>query len=255
MDVTYARDDVVTFTKSIYSLIIFLVLWEAVAQMGLVYYYYLPPLSDVLARFVELTLSGEIPYHSYLTLRRALVGLVIGTVFGILVGILIARNAVAEWFFDPIIKIGYPIPIIALVPVFMLWFGIGDQSKIIMVAIGTFWPIAVNARNSAQRIDKNYIRSARMMGTSDRRLLWRVVFPAASPGIVTGLQIALPLSLIITFVFEMVAGGGGLGALEIEGVRTFDPTQVYATIIAIMLIGIALDRALRLLRNHYLRWV
>ncbi|RQG87854.1 ABC transporter permease [Natrarchaeobius halalkaliphilus] len=254
MGVNFDKDDFMQFTKSIYSLVIVLILWEVLAQMGLVYYYHLPPLSDVLIEFLELMMTGELIYHSYLTLRRALIGLVIGAIFGITIGILISRNSVVEWFFDPIIKIGYPIPIIALIPVFMLWFGIGDTSKIIMVAIGTFWPIAVNARNSAKQIDKNYIWSARMMGTTDRQLLWRVVLPAASPGIVTGLQIALPLSLIITFVFEMVAGGGGLGALEIDGVRTFNPTQVYAIIIAIMIIGMALDRLLRIGRKHYLQW-
>ncbi len=240
--------------KSVYSLVIVLVLWELVAQLGLIHYYFLPPLSDVLARFVEMTASGEMLYHAYLTLRRALVGLAIASVFGVVIGILCARNAAVNWFFDPIIKIGYPVPIISLIPVFMLWFGIGDVSKIIMVAVGTFWPVAVNARNSTRQVDKNLIWSARMMGTGDRRLLRRVILPAAAPGILTGLQIAMPLSLIITFVFEMIAQGGGLGALEIQGVRSFESTQVYAAIIAIMLVGIGLDRLLRVARARLLHW-
>jgi NitT/TauT family transport system permease protein len=123
-----------------------------------------------------------------------------------------------------------------------------------MVAVGTFWPVAVNARNSTRQVQTNLVWSAKMMGTSDRRLLWRVIIPAALPGIITGFQIAMPLSLIITFVFEMVAGGGGLGALEIAGVRSFESEQVYAAIIAIMLIGIALDRGLRAIRSRLLHW-
>lgn len=253
-DYGFDGSTVVGVLKSTYSLIIVLVLWEVVAQMGLVYSYFLPPLSAVLAEFVTLTLSGEMLHNAYLTLKRALLGLAIAIVLGVAVGLLCARNAVAEWFFDPIIKIGYPVPIIALVPVFMLWFGIGDASKIIMVAVGTFWPIAVNARDSARQVDKNLVRAAKMMGTTDVKLLWRVVLPAAAPGIMTGLQIALPLSLIITFVFEMVAGGGGLGALEIQGVRSFESTQTYAAIIAIMLIGLALDRLLQFARSRLLRW-
>jgi len=249
-DVTRAVD----LLKSVYSLVILLVLWELVGQFELIHYYFLPPLSAIVMRFVELTLSGEMLYNAYLTLYRALIGLAIGSALGVVVGVLSARNDLVDWFFDPIIKIGYPVPIIALIPVFMLWFGIGDVSKIIMVAVGTFWPVAVNARNSTRQVQTNLVWSAKMMGTSDRRLLWRVIIPAALPGILTGFQIAMPLSLIITFVFEMVAGGGGLGALEIAGVRSFESEQVYAAIIAIMLIGIALDRGLRLARNRLLHW-
>ncbi|QLG28794.1 ABC transporter permease [Halorarum halophilum] len=258
MDVTADRrvdlSAAVSVGKSIYSLVIVLVLWELVAQFGLIHYYFLPPLSDILLRFYELTVSGEMLYNAYLTLRRALVGLAIASVLGIVVGILCARNAAVNWFFDPIIKIGYPVPIISLIPVFMLWFGIGDVSKIIMVAVGTFWPVAVNARDSTRQVEQNLVWSARMMGTGNGRLLRRVILPAAAPGILTGLQIAMPLSLIITFVFEMVAGGGGLGALEIEGVRSFESTQVYAAIIAIMLVGIGLDRILRFARGRLLHW-
>nr|WP_232701987.1 ABC transporter permease [Halobacterium wangiae] len=245
---------VVNIAKSVYSLVIILVLWEVVTQMGYIHYYFLPPLSDVLTRFVDLTASGEMLENAYLTLKRAFLGLAIASILGVAVGVLSARNDVVDWFFDPIIKIGYPVPIIALIPVFMLWFGIGDTSKIIMVAVGTFWPVAVNARDAARQVEKNLVWAARMMGTSDWNLVRRVILPAAAPGIMTGLQIALPLSLIITFVFEMIAGGGGLGALEIEGVRSFQSTQTYAAIIAIMLVGLGLDRLLRLARSRLLRW-
>ena len=258
MDVTrvtgIGRRDLLNVAKSVYSLVIFLALWEIVAQAGLIHYYFLPPLSDVLLKGWELVVNGRMIQASILTLKRAFLGLLIATVFGVPIGVLIARNRVVEWFFDPIITIGYPVPIIALIPVFMLWFGIGDISKIILVGVGTFWPIAVNARNSARAVDQNLIWSARMMGTPRRNLIWKVIMPDAAPGIITGIQIALPLSLIITFVFEMVAGGGGLGFLEIQGVRSFTSTQTYATLIAIMLIGFALDAMLRRIRRRLLAW-
>lgn len=253
-DGTADGSTLIEFGKSIYSLVIVLVLWEAVAQLGLIHYYFLPPLSDVLSLFFELTASGVMIDAAVLTLERALLGLLIACVFGVIIGVLAARNAFFAWFFDPIITIGYPVPIIALIPVFMLWFGIGNVSKIILVAVGCFWPVAINARNSTRTVDENLIWSARMMGTSERRLLWRIILPAAAPGILTGIQIALPISLIVTFVFEMVAGGGGLGALEIEGVRSFNSPQVYAAIFAIMLIGLVLDRGLRVVRGRLLEW-
>lgn len=247
-------EDLIDVGKSVYSLVLVLILWEVVAQLGLVHHYFLPPLSEVLLTFYNLVVSGKMLIAAYLTLKRAFIGLAIASVVGVLVGILTARNDVADWFFDPIITIGYPVPKIALVPVFMLWFGIGDVSKILLVALDCFFPIAVNTRDGAEEVDEDLIWSARMMGTSDKRLLRKVVLPAAAPEILTGIQVAMPISLIVAFVFEMVAGGGGLGALEIQGVRNFDSPQVYAVLIAIMLIGLVLDRGLRRVRARLLEW-
>lgn len=240
--------------KSVYSLVILLTLWEVVGQLELIHYYFLPPLSDVLGLFWELTVTGETLHHTYLTLKRAMSGLAIAIALGVPIGVLSARSRIVGWFFNPIIAVGYPVPIIALIPVFILWFGIGDVSKMLLVALGTFWPVAVNARNSTQSVDENLLWSARMMGTSDRKLLWKVIVPVSAPGILTGIQIALPISLIITFIFEMVAGGGGLGYLEIRGVRGFESPQVYAAIFAIMLVGLTLDRLLRAIRRRLLAW-
>ena len=239
---------------SVYSLIIVIILWEVVTQAGLIYHGTLPPLSEILALFVDLTASGRMIQETILTLQRALAGLAIAVVLGIPVGVLAGRNRIFEWFWNPVIAIGYPVPVISLIPVFMLWFGIGDVSKIILVAVGAFWPVALNARDAARSVDENLIWSARMMGTSDRRLLWRIVIPAAAPGIITGVQIALPISLIVTFIFEMIAGGGGLGHLQIQGFREFRATQVYAAIVAIMVVGLGLDRILRYVREWALAW-
>jgi len=93
-----------------------------------------------------------------------------------------------------------------------------------------------------------------MMGTSERRIVWKVVVPVSAPGILTGIQIALPISLIIAFVFEMVSGGGGLGFLEIQGVREFQSPLVYAAIFAIMIVGLLLGRGLQLVRTRLLVW-
>ncbi len=257
MDVRSAaldRTTLVDAAKATYSLAIILVLWEIVTQLGFVHYYFLPPLSDILLRFAEMTVDGTMIHNGYLTIRRALIGLLLACGAGITVGVLSARSRIMGWFWDPIIEVGYPVPVIALVPVFLFWFGTGDLPKIALVTLGCFWPVALNARNATRNVDENLVWSARMMGTSDRHLLRKVIVPAAAPGIISGVQIALPISLIITFVFEMVAGGGGLGHIEIQGVRSFDSAQVYATLIAIMIIGFVLDRGLRTARSRLLAW-
>lgn len=239
--------------RSVYSLILLIILWEAVGQFGLIQYYFLPPLSDILLRLVAMTQSGELLINTVVTLRRAFAGLLIAIVVGVPIGILMARIRAVNWFFDPIVTIGYPVPKISLIPIFILWFGIGDLGKILLVALDCSFPIIVNTRRGAENVDEKYIWSARMMGTSDRKLLWKVIIPVSAPGILIGIQIALPISLIITFILEMVASGG-LGYLEIQGVRGFDSPQVYAAIFAIRIVGLTLDRALRVVRRRLLAW-
>ena len=247
-------ETIIDVATSVYSLVLVMILWEVVGQLGLIYYNFLPPLSDILSLFVDLTMSGVMIEQARLTLQRALAGLAIAIVLGIPVGMLAGRNRLFEWFWNPVIAIGYPVPVISLIPVFMLWFGIGDQSKIILVAVACFWPVALNTRDAARSVSENLVWSGRMMGTSERRLLWRVVMPAAAPGILTGIQIALPIAFIATFIFEMIAGGGGLGHLQIQGARQFQSTQVYAAIIGIMIVGLTFDRLLRYVRAWILAW-
>jgi len=242
------------YLKSVYSVVLLVVVWEVVAQLGLVYYAFLPPFSDVLVRLVSLSLSGELVFHAFVTLRRAFAGLLLAIAVGTLVGLLMGRSRSARWFFEPLVNFGYPIPKISLIPVFILWFGIGDLAKVLLVATDCVFPIVVNTYRGAESVDEKLVWSAEMMGSSRRRRFRRVILPAALPDVLTGIQIALPISLIVTFVFEMISGGVGLGSLEIQGVREFEPTIVFATLIAIMVIGLVLDRALRVLRGRLLGW-
>lgn len=240
--------------RSGYSLVLLIIAWEAAAQVGFIPYNFLPPLSDILRLFWELTISGDMLYHTRLTLQNALAGLAIAVVLAVPLGVLAGRNSLFEWFWSPVIAVMYPVPAITLIPIFRLWFGVGDQSKILLVAWACFWPIILNARDAARDIDEYLLWSARMMGTSERALTWRVVFPGAAPGILTGIQIALPVAFIAAFIFEMVAGPGGLGYLQIQGHRRFRAPQVFAAIIAIMIVGLASDRLLRYVRRWVLRW-
>lgn len=240
---------------SIYSLVLLIIVWELVGQSGLVNYHNLPPLSDIFGYLYRETQAGVIQHHTWLTLYRALTGLAIAIVLGVPIGVLTGRNAFFDWFWSPVIAVMYPVPAITLIPVFSLWFGFGEQAKIFLIAWACFWPIVLNARDAARNIDEYLIWSARMMGTSQADLTWRVVIPAAGPGILTGIQIALPVAFIAAFIFEMVQGhGGGLGYLQIDGHRRFRAPQVFGAIVAIMIVGLIADRTLRVIRRWILRW-
>jgi ABC-type nitrate/sulfonate/bicarbonate transport system permease component len=238
-----------------YSLGLAALAWEAVARAGVVPFFFLPPLSVVAGTFAAQLADGVLVSESGLTLFRALSGFAIAAGVGVTLGIGMARSRALHWFFDPIVAVGLSVPSLTLVPAFVLWFGIGHASKILLVALSCVWSMTVSTYNGARGVDTRLVWSARAMGTPERKLLWKVVIPAATPYIFNGMQVALPISLIVAFVFEMVAGGGGLGFLEIMAARFFKAPDLFAALFAILLIGFGLDRLLRLLRARVLIWL
>ena len=170
------------------------------------------------------------------------------------IGILIARARIARWFFDPLVSLGLPTPKIAFLPVFVLWFGVFDESKILMVAFSAIFPVIVEAAAATENVDRILIWSARGLGAGERRLLWEIALPAALPQIMTGLQVALPISLIIAVLTEMAMGGEGLGASMMQAMRFADSPGVFSGIIAIAVAGSALVKAMQMVRRRLLVW-
>ena len=240
---------------SVYSVLLVGVVWEIVARSGVVPFFFLPPLSVVAVTFLTQLVDGVLVQEAVLTIFRASAGFAIAVVFGTTLGIGMARFKIVHWFFDPIVAVGMSVPTLTLVPAFILWFGIGHESKILLVALSCVWSMSVSTYNGARNVDARLIWSARMMGTAEGKLLWKVVIPAAMPYIFNGMQVALPISLIVAFVFEMVAGGGGLGFLEIMAARFFKAPELFAALFAILLMGFAFDRVLRLIRARVLVWL
>lgn len=229
-------------------------IWEFGARYGAINPFLLPPLSTVLGRLGEDIMSGSVFIDLGLTLYRALLGFFIGAVIGIPVGILMARSALIRWFFDPLISIGFPMPKIAFLPIFILWFDIYDTSKIIMVAFACFFPIVSATYAGCMGIDKWPLWSARSMGAKERELLWEVYLPMAMPQILTGLQVALPTGMITTIVTEMLMGGRGIGGTMIMAGRFADSVGVFAGIVEIIILGFIVVKSLELVRRRLLIW-
>jgi len=243
------------FVASSYSLVLVAVAWEIVARSGVVPFFFLPPLTVIAATFWTQLADGLLIQEAMVTVLRAVAGFTIAVVTGVLLGVGMARFKAIRWFFDPIVAVGLSVPTLTLVPAFILWFGIGHESKILLVALSSVWSMAVSTYNGARHVDQRLVWSARAMGTPESRLLWKVVLPAAMPYIFNGMQVALPIALIVAFVFEMVAGGGGLGFLEIMAARFFKSPDLFAALFAILLVGVALDRLLRVVRSRVLTWL
>jgi ABC-type nitrate/sulfonate/bicarbonate transport system permease component len=231
-----------------------LVAWEVTARLHVFTPFLLPSLSTVILRLAKDTVSGQLPMGLALTLYRALLGFALAAVGGVAVGILIARVRVARWFLDPLVSVGLPMPKIAFLPVFILWFGVFDESKVLMVAFSAVFPVIVAAAAATESVDKVLIWSALGLGTSERRLLWEIALPAAFPQIMTGLQVALPIALIVAVLAEMQMGGQGLGGDMMQASRFADSPGVFAGLVAIAIAGSALVKAMELIRRRLLVW-
>ena len=236
------------------SVVVLLAAWELVARSGVVTPFQLPALSKVLERIWSDAISGDLALNTSVTLYRAMVGFAIAAIGGVALGLAMSRNALARWFFDPIVSIGFPMPKIAFLPVVMLWLGVFDVSKITMIVFDAIFPVVAATVIAIQGVERELIWSARNMGAGERELLWQVVLPAALPTIMTGLQVALPLSLIVAVVTEMLMGGYGLGGAMMTASRFANSVGVFAGIVEIAVVGYALVKIMTLTRRRLLIW-
>ena len=237
-----------------YPLLLVLAAWEAVARAGLIRPLFLPTITAVMEQFWILLLDGEIVTPLLVSLYRAFAGLALAVVFGVLAGLLMARFKWANWTLDPLVSLGFPAPKIAFVPIFILWFGIDHLSKILLVAFTCVFPMIVATYHGAIAVSRTVIWSAEAMGTPERKLLYRIIFPAAQPYIFSGVRVTVPVALIIAFTAEMIAGGGGVGAALMFAQRFFQTPTVFVYILVMLATGFILDLVMLRLRHWLIPW-
>jgi taurine transport system permease protein len=245
---------VLNFLSKFGSIIVFLAAWEVLASSGVFTPFLLPKFSVVVERIASDMWAGVWFFNIAETLYRAVTGFACAAVVGVTVGILMGRTKFFRWFFDPVVSVGFPSPKIAFLPVFILWFDLFDTAKIVMIAFSAMFTIIAASWAGTFQVDKHFIWSARSLGANNRQILTEVVLPAALPQILTGLQIALPISMIVALVTEFLMGGTGLGGAMIEAQRFGDSPGVFAGIVSIALAGITLIKLLEYFRRRMLSW-
>ena len=238
----------------IFSVVALAVAWELFARSGAVTPFMLPRLSAVLERIWSDLVAGDLLMNTGVTLYRAMAGFAIAAVAGIVLGMAISRGRLAHWFFDPIISVGFPMPKIAFLPVVILWLGVYDVSKISMVVLDAIFPVVTATVIGIRGVERELLWSARNMGAGEREILWQIALPAALPQIITGLQVALPIALIVAVVTEMLMGGYGLGGAMMTSSRFADSRGVFAGIVEIAVVGYVLVKGMTILRRRLLLW-
>ncbi len=229
--------------RGIAGLVFLLLLWEAFARSGLFTQALTPPLASIAKVAWRMTLDGSMAENAAYTLGRVLAGLLLACLAGIPIGMLMGRYRAVERFFLPLVSVLMPIPSLAWVPLFILWFGIGEVTTLLVVSYAATFPVIYNTWTGARAVNPLWARAAFSMGASQRQLFRSVVLPGASPYVFTGIRLAFGRAWIAVIGGEMLANpAAGLGRAIFDAREFLDSEVMLASLIAIGLVGIAFER-------------
>ncbi|MCR9138046.1 MAG: ABC transporter permease [Alphaproteobacteria bacterium] len=214
----------------------------------------LPKPSDVLATFRELWDSGLLFKHLGPSLTRLVVGAALGASLGIGVGILIGLFSYVRAGLVPLVAAIFPVPKIALLPLFVIWFGIDEASKYALIAFGTFTPTVVATYGAVDNVDRSLIRMGQSFGLSWLSIVRKIVLPGAMPGILSGLRISLAIAIILLVAAEMLGAEYGIGAYILEAGSLYDLERLFAGVVILSLLGVLVSAAISLIEKRLLGW-
>lgn len=234
--------------------LLFFAIWEFLPRAGLVNSAFLSPPSAVLAAIVQLAQTGQLDKHVAASLQRSLAGLILAVVAGVALGLLMGVVRRFEAFVDPLLQLFRQVSALALFPVFLLFFGIGEASKIAIIFWAAFWPVLLNTISGVKQVEKLLIHSALSMGASRGFIFFKVILPAAAPSIFTGIRLAGAYSITALVAAEMIGSHAGLGFLTLNSQEIFQIPSMYAGIVLLAVLGLALNYGLALLEKRLTRW-
>jgi len=234
------------------ALLLVLLVWQLAALRDLPEYV-LSPL-QIIRFFGEALTTAELYENIAASLARALPGFVIGSALGAALGL---GAGTARWFdrlLSPAVFLTYPVPKIVMLPIFMIWFGIGDLSKVLIIALACFYPVFINAYYGVRQTRPILVWSALGMGASRWQVFRRVVVPSAAPMIFASLRVSLALSFIVMFAAEMINARSGLGHMIRVAENSLRFDLMYVSLVAIAILGYAGDRLVRFAHSRLLAW-
>jgi ABC-type nitrate/sulfonate/bicarbonate transport system permease component len=213
-----------------------------------------PPVTTILAAWIENTIDGTLIIHIFATLWRQMLGYGLAVTFGITIGLAMGYYRVLYNLFEPLVEVLRPIPGPAYLPILVLFVGIGHEMKVVLVMVASFFPILLNTYSGVRSIDPVQFDTARTLGLSTLQTFRELVLPAAMPQILTGMRISLAISLILAILAEMIVSTDGLGYFTLLAQRAFKIPDMYAGIFTLALLGYVLNRLFLLFEAHVIRW-
>ncbi|HWR06862.1 ABC transporter permease [Sporomusa sp.] len=236
------------------AIAIFLLLWEIAPRIGLADPVFLPPFSKVFAALCNLIASGELFKHLAVSLRRSIIGFSLGMMVSIPLGLMIGWFKNFESFIDPLLQSFRQTSTLALFPVFILLFGIGEVSKVAIIFWGVQWAILLNTIAGVKNVEPLLIKAARSMGTSSFKIFIKVVIPASIPSIFTGIRLSATTSILILIAAEMIGANAGLGFLLYDAEVKYQIPTMYASILTMSMLGLLLNYSLVAIEKRVTSW-
>lgn len=235
-------------------LVILLVVWEVLGATGLISRQMLPGLGEIFGELISMLVGGDLLYNSARSLMRAGSGLLCAVVVGVLAGLLMASFRPLRLLINPIVQIFYPMPKSALIPVVMIWLGLGDASKVLLIFLGCLLPVVVGTYNGARGINPFMIWSARSLGASKLEVLYEIVLRGAMPEILNGIRTALAFSFILMVSSEFLIATDGVGYM----ISSLGDGGIYPAMFAVIFfvagIGFLADRIYAVFARRQLVW-
>ncbi len=228
--------------------------WEAVARLGLVSARFFPSFSVVLATFVQLTVSHALLLELGRTLGRMFAGFFLAALFMVPLGVLMGRLRPVHNLCDPLVELLRPLSAPAIIPVVMLFLGVGDGMKVFVVFYACAFPILINTMDGVRGVDPLLIHTARSYGAQRLATMRKVILPAAWPQIFSGFRISLPIALIVVITTELIGGNDGLGFFILNNMRTFHIRESYAGLLMVGVVGYALNRLVVWVYARFIEW-
>ncbi|GAB3451530.1 ABC transporter permease [Streptomonospora sediminis] len=210
--------------------------------------------SDIWGRLVDWNADGTLWMHSWITLQEIVYGYALGSAGGAVLGFALATLPTVYRVLDPFIMALYSIPKVALAPLFIVWFGIEMDMKILLAAVTVFFLVFLNTAAGVREVDRGLIDAVRLMGGGRRDIALKVMLPASMTGMFTGLKVAIPYALIGAVIGELVASNRGLGYLISNSAATFDTAGVFATLVVLSVIAAILNFLVGLIDHRVSRW-
>ncbi|MDK2854860.1 MAG: NitT/TauT family transport system permease protein [Bacillota bacterium] len=239
---------------SFFSPALLLVLWEVLARAGLVDIRVFSSPSRILETFLPVLFSGELLYHTWVSVRRIILGFLAGAIPGVLLGLSMGLFPLVRAALEPMVAITFPIPKLAVMPMIILIFGLGEASKVFTVAIGVFYLVLINTMSGVLNIDKIYLDVAKNFGASRWNFYRTVALPGALPMIFAGLKLGMGTALILIVAAELTAAQAGLGDWIWRAYDMFDIERMFTSLIMLTVLGYLFANALDLLERWVIPW-
>lgn len=231
-----------------------IILWQLLGHYGMISEMLFPTPYTITDSFITLASSGDLWTNLRISVARALSGFLLGGGLGLFFGILVGLFRRSEKLLDPSLQMIRMIPSLAVVPLFILWFGIGEESKVLLIAKGAFFPLYINTFMGIRGVDNKLFEVSRVLGFSRLKQIRRLVLPAAVPYIMLGVRLSLGLSWLGLVVAELIASTSGIGYMMSDARQFADTPVVFVGIIIFALAGLLSDTIVRLIERRLLRW-